>query len=196
MYSGEVRPPVARGDVDAVLARPQPPNRIGIIDGAFLHALALSPKEVLRALDAGVAVYGSSSLGALRAVECEPFGMVGVGRIFELFRTGELEADDEVAITYDPHTLRPLSEPMVNVRIALTAAVTAGRISPEIAAQAVAAAMGMYFPDRSYPRVLHELLSVLGPDEHERLRTLITSGELIDQKRLDALELIRALNAP
>ncbi len=36
----------------------------------------------------GVKVYGSSSMGALRASELDEFGMVGVGRIYECYRSG------------------------------------------------------------------------------------------------------------
>ena len=49
----------------------------------------------------GIHVFGSASMGALRAELC-PFGMVGVGRIFEAYRDGELEDDDEVAVIHGP----------------------------------------------------------------------------------------------
>ena len=41
-------------------------------------------------------------MGALRAAELHVFGMVGVGRVFELFRDGLLEDDDEVAVAHGP----------------------------------------------------------------------------------------------
>ena len=41
-------------------------------------------------------------MGALRAAELHAFGMRGVGRIFEAFRDGELEDDDEVAVVHGP----------------------------------------------------------------------------------------------
>ena len=96
-----------------------PPAAVGIVDGEFYQRLAISPKEILRLLDAGIPVFGSSSMGALRAVELESCGMIGVGAIFEQFRSGALEADDEVAMTFCPETLRPTSEPLVNIRVAL-----------------------------------------------------------------------------
>ncbi|MEV6947708.1 TfuA-like protein [Streptomyces sp. NPDC051172] len=112
----EYLPPVARGDIDALLARPQPPCLIGIVDGRFLGSLAVSPKEVLRAVDAGIAVYGSSSMGALRAAECGPFGVTGIGRIHDAYACGAVDADDEVALVYDPDTLHATSEPLINLR--------------------------------------------------------------------------------
>src|SRR2546429_8339173 len=85
--AGESAPPVKRGDLGELLARTEPPSAIGIVDGRFLQSLCISPKEVLNAIDAGVKVFGSSSMGALRAAECWQYGMVGVGRIFEAYRS-------------------------------------------------------------------------------------------------------------
>ena len=36
--------------------------------------------------------------------------MVGVGEICAMYRDGVLDADDEVALTYDPVTFRTLSD--------------------------------------------------------------------------------------
>ena len=73
-------------------------------------------------------VFGAASLGALRAAECAPFGMEGVGAIFERCRSGALEDDHELALAYAPRELdyAPLTEPLVNVRATLDAAVAAG----------------------------------------------------------------------
>jgi hypothetical protein len=39
-------------------------------------------------------------MGALRAAELHTFGMVGVGRVFEGYRDGVYEDDDEVAVVH------------------------------------------------------------------------------------------------
>ena len=101
-------PPICRGDL-ALL--PEEVRYVGIIDGEFFQRLAVSPKEVLAVLRRGVKVFGASSMGALRAVETERFGTVGVGAVFAMFRDGVLDGDDEVALVYDPETYRKLSEP-------------------------------------------------------------------------------------
>ena len=46
---------------------------------------------------------GGRALGALRAAEVS--SVVGVGRIFEMYRTG-IERDDEVAVLVDPEPAR------------------------------------------------------------------------------------------
>src|ERR1041384_8086509 len=81
--------PVSQGDVlRAAQARPA---AIAIIDGYFARVPAVWHKEILWALSQGVWVFGASSMGALRAAELEPFGMIGVGRVFAGFRDGEYE---------------------------------------------------------------------------------------------------------
>src|SRR5262245_23975176 len=87
-------PPVSMGDVWALMHRR--PMALVIIDGFFEQKPAVWHKEILYALSQGVHVYGSSSMGALRAAELHTFGMIGVGEVFEAFRDGHLEDDDEV----------------------------------------------------------------------------------------------------
>jgi hypothetical protein len=68
-------------------------------------------------------------MGALRAVELADRGMRGLGRVFELYRRGRLTADDEVALVFCPESLRPLSEPLVNLRLGLVDAHRAGLVT-------------------------------------------------------------------
>ena len=184
----ECLPPIKRGDIDALLARETPPAIIGIVDGQFLQEMSISPKEVLKAIDRGVTMLGSSSMGALRAVECSPFGMIGVGEIYRQFQSGELDADDEVAITFDLESHRALCEPMVNIRAALAAAVAANVVTAEVGTLCKRVAKGLYFPDRSYPRLLRELRGLLDVIEVDRLRHFLTH-DAPDAKREDALAL-------
>jgi hypothetical protein len=182
-------PPVKRGDIDALLAATSPappPAAIGIIDGQFFQRLAISPKEVLRALDAGVRVFGAASMGALRAAELAPFGMVGVGDVYRLYADGVIDADDEVALTYNSETLEPLSVPLVNMRLALRAAIARGLTTAGFAEAFIAAAQALYYPDRSYRRVFESL----GQTPAEPL-TRFLSGH--DAKRDDAIGLLTKL---
>ena len=52
--------------------------------------------------------------------------MIGVGRVYECYRSGRIVADDEVAVTYNPVTGEQMSEPLVNVRFQLKAAIRQG----------------------------------------------------------------------
>ena len=112
------RPPAAEGDVYRAAERH--PRAIGIIDGYFENVPAVWHKEILWAMSEGIHVYGSASMGALRAAELAAFGMVGIGTVFEAYRDGVLE-DDEVAIVHADaeFDFRPASEAMVNIRATL-----------------------------------------------------------------------------
>ncbi len=186
-------PPVAQGDVYRAAQRR--PRAIGIIDGYFSGAPSVWHKEILWAMSRGIPVFGSASMGALRAAELDAFGMRGVGRIFEAFRDGELEDDDEVAVAHGPAELGHIqvSEAMVNIRATLARAETEGVLSKSSRGALEAFAKSMFFPQRSWEALL-EGAATLGVTESERsaLSTWSTNGR-VDQKRADALEMLAAM---
>ncbi|WP_298934725.1 TfuA-like protein [uncultured Ruegeria sp.] len=111
-----IRPPIKFGDLYAVLACP--PARVLIIDGFFHAQTPIWQREILSALHAGIELFGASSMGALRALELAPYGMVGLGEVFRLFDSGEIEGDDEVALSHGPAEIGyvELSVPLVDLR--------------------------------------------------------------------------------
>ncbi|WP_278985884.1 TfuA-like protein, partial [Sphingobium yanoikuyae] len=62
-------------------------------------------KEIIQVMADGIAVYGAASLGALRAAELAPFGMIGIGAIAQAYRTGQIERDDAVMVSHAPAEL-------------------------------------------------------------------------------------------
>lgn len=174
-------PPICRGDLATLREHVR---YVGIIDGEFFQSLSVSPKEVLAALRRGVSIFGSSSMGALRAAETHKFGTIGVGQIFRMFRDGILDADDEVALTYERGTYRKLSDPLVNLRAALELALTNGIITEQQHRELLLEMKSRYFPDRS-----HRALQTLCP----ALRAYFATTPPPDIKRDDALELLRTI---
>lgn len=186
-------PPAAMGDVYAVTRKR--PAAIAIIDGLFEQTPSVWHKEILFALSQGIRVLGSSSMGALRAAELHGFGMEGVGRIFEAFRDGLHEDDDEVTVVHGPagDGYRPLSEAMVNLRLGLRLAEEGGVISQATHLRLLAAAKATYYADRSWPalRQAGERLG-LPAAELDALLAWVRRARP-DQKRADAVELLRRL---
>jgi ribosomal protein S12 methylthiotransferase accessory factor len=179
----DYRRPIRRGDLAKV-----PPNAVvAIIDGVFDQDLAVSPRELKSALGRGVRIFGSSSMGALRAAEVP--GVVGVGRIYEMFAKGTLQDDDEVAITFDPESHRPLCEPMVNIRHAVERLVTPGTISREAGSAIVRAAKAMPYRERTYPLILRSAGLAQRPDA-KLLQNMLAAHDL---KREDAITLLEYL---
>jgi len=173
-------PPIKRGD----LAKLGPEiETVGIVDGEFFQSLSVSTMEILPLLDRGVQIYGASSIGALRAVETELFGMIGVGEIFAWFRDGLVDADDEVALTYDPVTFRPISEPLINIRFALQEAALERIVDGWTANQIIEEIRKVYFPFRSFHLVCRRC-----PKFEE-----FVSDQQPNRKRDDALELLHIL---
>jgi hypothetical protein len=192
--TAEFLPPVAQGDVYSLLG-PGQPDAIGIIDGVFYQDLPVWHKEIIAALEREVTVYGASSMGALRAAECGPFGMIGVGVIFEQYASGELIDDDEVAVGHDgaDRGWSPRTEPMVNLRATMRRAVADGRLGNESANRALDVAKGIWFAERTRPAFLRALDDAgLPPGEVQALRAALEET-YVDQKRLDAEALLRVL---
>jgi hypothetical protein len=186
-------PPVSQGDVYRVAL--QRPWAIGIIDGYFERVPAVWHKEILWAMTQGIHVFGSASMGALRAAELAPFGMEGVGEIFEGYRDGTLEDDDEVAVAhgYAETGYRPLSEAMVNIRCTLKAAQASGLLSPATRGTLEQIAKELFYPERVYPRI-QQVASDQGlpGEEMERFREWLPRGQ-VNQKREDALAMLRVM---
>jgi hypothetical protein len=149
-----VLPPARAGDVLAVL--PERPLAIALVDGLFDTTPSVWHHELLLALDAGVAVFGGASMGALRAAELQRQGVVGVGRIFGWYRDGIVEDDGEVALLHGDaeHGYRPLTVPLVNVRAAAEAARAERLLARGEAAAIVATAASMPYGERTWRRVL------------------------------------------
>ncbi|MHB8419945.1 MAG: TfuA-like protein [Myxococcales bacterium] len=147
-------PPAGRGDVWRALD--SRPRAIALIDGVFESRPSVWHREILEALEAGVAVFGGASMGALRACELGAFGMVGVGRIFRWFRDGVLNDDGEVALLHAGASegYRPLTVPLVNVRWVARRALDAGVLRRREALALVSVAAGLFYQERRWPSVL------------------------------------------
>ncbi|MGW4034072.1 TfuA-like protein [Streptomyces sp. NPDC004838] len=151
-------PPARQADVATALTL-HDPDVIALVDGEFHQARSVWHKEILVALERGTRVYGSSSMGALRAAELAPFGMLGRGEVFTLYASGELLDDDEVALTYayEDGLYHRLSEPMVNIRATVRAALTDQVITKRTARTTLEIAKGFHYRERSRPRVIKAL---------------------------------------
>lgn len=183
-------PPAAEGDVYRVAQKS--PQAIGLIDGYFQSIASVRHKEILWAMSRGIHVFGSASMGALRASELSAFGMEGAGEIFHSYRDGTLEDDDEVAIAHGPPETGFLaaSEAMVNIRQTLRAAEVAGVISLELRDTLEKIGKDLFYPDRSYPAILR-VASERGLPEAELAlwRKWLPQGR-VDQKRKDAIAML------
>jgi hypothetical protein len=191
----EWRPPVRQGDLyRAALTRPA---AIGLIDGYFEIVPTVWHKEILWAMAEGVHVFGAASTGALRAAELDVFGMRGVGRVYQDFRSGGLADEDEVAVLHGPAELGypPVTEAMVNIRATLAAAAESGILAPQSAADLALLAKGLFYKERTWETVLGLAATRGWPAMLlQEIRTWLPTGR-IDQKRADAEAMLAAMRA-
>lgn len=179
----EIRPPIRRGDLyrDRMLRY----SVFVVIDGVFHQHEAIPMREIVDVVRDDTWVVGASSLGALRAAECWPAGMEGVGSVYRLFRRGSLGSDDEVAVAFDPDHPHRSSVALINVRFAVSRAVRRGEIDTVLGRRIVAAAAATFYADRHWRDLLHR---VAADDIDRRLEGLLSG---YDVKRTDALAALR-----
>jgi hypothetical protein len=191
----EWRPPVKQGEVyQAVLTRPA---IIGIVDGYFEVTPTVWHKEILWAMARGIHVYGSGSIGALRAAELHTFGMTGVGCVFGAYRDGTLTDDDEVAVLHGPEELGypAVTEAMVNIRATLDQAVAEGILDRRLAGRLNEIGKELFYKERSWEAFFRlATAGGLPPGPLDDLAAWLHRGR-VDQKRIDALEMIAAIRA-
>lgn len=186
----QVLPPIQSGDI--LRLGLSEGDAVGIVDGYFHQRPAVRHKEILSVLADGVSVLGAASIGALRAAELDRYGMQGVGEIYRAYRDGELEADDEVALVHGSPDdgYRSFSEPMVNIRATLNAAVVNGLLDAAARADILGVLAVTPYAGRSYDRVA-ELADERCLDG-QRLRAFC-AAQGVDLKRSDAVELVHRL---
>jgi hypothetical protein len=186
ILDADYRAPVRRHDFRRLLS--SPPEIIGLIDGVFFDNAAVGHREIIEALKSGIIVVGGGSMGALRAYELESYGMIGVGKVFGMYRNGIIESDDEVAVTFDAGSNEALSIPLVNIRMTIEAAKDAGVINPAQAAAIIGIARKLFYPDRNYQNVVFESgkNGIILEIEKKKLLDFIKLNE-VDIKRQDAI---------
>lgn len=163
---------------------------IGIIDGCFEQTRTVWHKEILYALSKGVVVAGAASMGALRAAECESFGMIGIGEIYKRYAAGDLTDDSDVALVHCPGELGyvALSEPRVNVLATLDSMRDVGVLLPDEHKVARLVAHRLHYSELSHAAVIN----AAGIANSRRARRLISWADRhhVNLKEQDALALI------
>ena len=189
----EVRPPAAMGDL--WLAAREGFSILGLIDGRFGDVPSPWHQEILAVLGEGVAVLGAASMGALRAAELDRYGMIGIGRVYDWYRTGQLDADDEVAVVHGPAETGylPGSVAQVDVRATLAAARDADLLATHEVVLLTQAMSRIWFPERTRARLAQRALELLGHDRAQVVRQ-VCEERWVSVKADDARQLIRAVD--
>jgi ribosomal protein S12 methylthiotransferase accessory factor len=183
IVNADFRSPCRRGD----LANIPGGAVVGLIDGVFHQNEAVSPREIVYALQRGIQILGSSSMGALRAAEVP--GVQGIGHVYEMYKQGAIDSDDEVALVFDPDRFVPLTVPLVNVRYAADRLLSSGTITAPVSARILAAAQKLHYRERTYRLILREA----GLENKADAEDLLNLLKSFDLKRDDARLLLERL---
>lgn len=193
ILEADYRPPAKKGDLLRLAGLETVVNIVGLVDGLFLQDYPPTPIEVYQlAIKKNMVLVGGASLGALRAVELEKFGMVGIGKIFELYKKGKIHADDEVAVTFSEDRQVLQSEAMIDIRFNLFLA-QRKKIIDEVTKRTIAkVAKSTYFPYRNYGNIIDQSKK-LYPELTSQLEAFRSYIYVYRQslKERDAIRLIR-----
>jgi TfuA protein len=164
-------PPIARGDLNELVKRTDPnKTAVVIIDGCFGSTLSLAVMECRQAIEQGFALFGLSSMGALRAADLWPCGMIGFGQVYFWYRAGLLLDDSEVAVQYSEDMQEELTVSGVRCRI----------VAKEVARR-------LDINDAKLAIVLHDLLSVPWMERTPEVVTETLSGLITKKSSIELL---------
>lgn len=183
-----VLPPIRAADILSLLLSDSLPRPtcILIIDGLFYSTLSVRHKEIIYAMKQGIPVFGTSSMGALRAAELDDYGMVGIGKVYDYFSSNHITSDDEVAIVhsgsypYISHTIA-----LINIRLTLVDLVAAEKLMQEDAQQILTEASLIHFTNRHAAAI----------DSNKIVQSLYPGfiTDIVDWKMKDALHAVSIL---
>lgn len=188
-------PPIAHGDLYRL--RPDPGDVVLIVDGIYQHTAPVRHKEILDLYAAGVPIYGTASLGALRAAEHQDHGMTGLGTVFGWYRDGRLISDADVALTHGDADVdfRAFTHALVSILSVADRLTAAGRLDPDEASRVVELARSLHFSIRGNSALLAAAGERGLTDAMRLVVDEIHKDRLGDIKRIDAEDAVRGLLA-
>ena len=195
VINADFRPPAKKGDF-IKLSMMSETSIVILIDGVFLQDYPPTPIEVFQVIRKNnFKVYGASSIGALRAVELEKFGMKGIGKIFELYRNNIINSDDEIAVTFDSE-YNLISEAMIDIRYNIFLAWKNKIINNETKKIMVKLAKSIYFPYRTYDYIIEKAIDLF-PSKRESFLTFknYIVNYRVSLKETDALKTLQYVSS-
>ena len=182
--------PIKRGDI---YSHYQNGHRLFLIaDGEFNQSLAVSPGEILDVIRGGALVFGSSSIGALRAAELRQFGMIGVGKIYEFINSNDGFSDDWLGHLYDPDTKINFTIPFIELLFVLEREIKYPLFS---FGQQIARKFNIKY-DSLDPKTCRDIIKKLNlENSREQFCLEVINGlfnrKIMSQKKCDVIEMLK-----
>ncbi len=144
----DFKSPAKRGDIENEILIGT--DIIGLVDGMFHEYSAVGHKEILNGLRKGIKIIGASSMGALRAYEMSKYGMIGIGKVYQLYKNHVIDSDDEVAVLCDPYSYSQITESLVDIKETLEKAFRHNIITKENKKELIKIAKLTHYKNRTY----------------------------------------------
>lgn len=190
-------PPLKQAEFLSAIERHEP-DIMAIIDSYKGMHSSVWQNEVLYALDMGIKVYGAGDTGAIRAAELAHKGMIGVGRIYEMYKDRKIIDEDETVCLFGPKEreyLR-LSEPMINLRETFKSALSKKVVNERQYQVLIDIAKALHWRNRSLDNILYEAEEAGVPmDVLARLKVVFNTDyqDIMKEDALKMLYIIRDL---
>jgi hypothetical protein len=148
------------------------------------------------AIRAGLLVFGSSSMGALRAAELYPYGMRGHGEVYEWIRNSSEFRDDLLGQVFSEEgsSVVALSMSYVDLHFNLLEMLRTNQIRERTFEVVSSTARALHYTERT-PAGLKTALETLGETDDEVLSAAQRSKALGSQKKRDAIGMLAAVRA-
>jgi len=112
--------------------------------------------EIIYIIEKGIKAFGSSAAGAIRAVELEKFGMIGIGKVYDFFKNKLISSDEEVICLFDAkNDFYRITEPLINIRFTLEQL----NIDKKTSEKILKIVKSIYWKNRTREKIASELKS-------------------------------------
>jgi len=178
--------PAEQGDFFAVILENY--KNVLLFDAYFYQKYSCTTLELLIAMQEGVNIIGSSSVGAMRAIELDNYGMIGSGYVYEYFKKQEIKPYHIVAQTYDNEDQK-ITIPLVEVIYFLGLASKQKIITKNIYKKLLSIANNIHFTCLSYPYFFKRIDDKIDENILENLKEFLQKEgeENFNIKRIDTL---------
>lgn len=184
--------PIARGDLEKLTQEAEPDRTaVVIVDGHFGSRLSVPVMECRQAIERGFILVGMSSIGALRAADLWPAGMLGYGDIFLWYRSGLLLDESEVAVLYNGDCTQELTVSGVRCRAVVAGIGTCTGARPQALSDAASRLLSVPWAERTADLVVDLLATALPGTDPILIKQLLDRNP----KRGDATRFFSALDA-
>ncbi|MEA3333349.1 MAG: TfuA-like protein, partial [Pseudomonadota bacterium] len=193
LEDGIFLPPLRQADLITAITRHQP-DVVVIVDDYSGLSEAVWHSEILEVINCGIKVYGTAAIGAVRAFEMDHCGMIGVGSVYQMFKDGVVEDDDEVLALFqkleDGNFFR-LSEPLVNLRATFIKALESGVIDQNTAQKIIAFVKKMSWCKRSLDNIFSRTANQNIPTQVSEKLLNFVKTEYQDVQKEDARQTLK-----